>query len=383
MVDDDIPEIGPRQFVGWFFQPDPLLGWRMRPRQRAWYVKPDIHTWVETNVFGFRGADFALEKPQHVQRVLLLADSFGAAIEVSEEAIFARVMERALNANGAGDESRAFQVINTGVGGYGTEQELLFLQQRGAESKPDIVVLGFHFGDDLIENSLALRQAVSWRLVKLPRPYLHTDVQGQFQLRNYPPKKHQVKQTWQHYYDLLPAEYRSRPDLGLQTSRWDKAGVAYRRMLEKLKAWLLHLKQKQSFTVELMMYHPQPGALYEAAWQHTRRVIQTMQTCCANLGAQLLVAGLCAKEQVLPGYLHQRVAAAGAACAEFSPTLPNERLKTLLHALQLPFVDLTPTFADKIQQGETLFFARDLHWNPKGHQLAGEQLAETILSFKS
>jgi len=144
------PEIGPRQFVGYFFQPDDLLGWRMTPGRCGWYVKPPIRTLVKINAYGMRGADFQLEKPPGVGRILLLADSFGVAIEVDQEATFARVLERELNQRLPVGHTRG-QVVNASVGGYGTEQAYLYLRHRAPRFQPDLVLLGFHYGDDLIE----------------------------------------------------------------------------------------------------------------------------------------------------------------------------------------------------------------------------------------
>ncbi|MEO1994439.1 MAG: hypothetical protein ABGZ17_04110, partial [Planctomycetaceae bacterium] len=47
----------------------------------------------------------------------------------------------------------AWQVINTGVSGWGTDQELLFLEHEGFKYQPDIVVLTFFIGNDPDNNS--------------------------------------------------------------------------------------------------------------------------------------------------------------------------------------------------------------------------------------
>ena len=59
---------------------------------------------------------------------------------------YASVTEAYLNEKGL-----AAEVINTGVAGNSTAEELIFLEQEGIKYRPDVVVLGF-FGNDLHEN---------------------------------------------------------------------------------------------------------------------------------------------------------------------------------------------------------------------------------------
>ena len=44
-------------------------------------------------------------------------------------------------------------MINLGVGGFGTLQELLVLEQEGLRFDPDLVILAFYFGNDVANNS--------------------------------------------------------------------------------------------------------------------------------------------------------------------------------------------------------------------------------------
>ena len=51
---------------------------------------------------------------------------------------------------------RGVEVLNLGVGGYGTAQQLLTLEEDGLRYRPDLVVLGFFLGNDVQNNSRAI-----------------------------------------------------------------------------------------------------------------------------------------------------------------------------------------------------------------------------------
>jgi lysophospholipase L1-like esterase len=91
---------------------------------------------VQTNAIGLRDGPMGPRQPGEL-RILLLGDSVAFGWGVRNEDIFPRRLERHL-----GHElGRPVRVINSGVGGYNTEQELAFLKLRGPEIAPDLVLL--------------------------------------------------------------------------------------------------------------------------------------------------------------------------------------------------------------------------------------------------
>ena len=69
--------------------------------------------------------------------------TFGVGVE--EPRTFPRVTERLLNQSSS--RSRAVEVLNFGIPGYNTLQELTVFEDVGARLQPDIVVLGFLYND--------------------------------------------------------------------------------------------------------------------------------------------------------------------------------------------------------------------------------------------
>lgn len=99
---------------------------------------------------GFRSdRDFSYSKEPGVLRLLFLGDSFTLGYEVDGNQTYASVAERDLARRGIRAEA-----INAGISGFGTAEELVFLEWEGLRYRPDVVVLGF-FWNDMGDNMMA------------------------------------------------------------------------------------------------------------------------------------------------------------------------------------------------------------------------------------
>ena len=150
---------------------DETLGWRNIPNWRATtFDRP-----LTINSKGLRGKDYPYEKPKNTKRILILGDSYAWGYGVADDELFSEVLEARL-----ASLEQEWEVINTGVSGWGTDQQYLFLKDEGLRYGPDIVVLAFFIGND-IDNNVAATQYllnkpvfVDYRLtlgnVPVPRP---------------------------------------------------------------------------------------------------------------------------------------------------------------------------------------------------------------------
>ena len=91
-------------------------------------------------------------KQQGEFRVLCLGDSVSFALGVRFEDLYAQQLEARLRARLA---PRSVQVINAGVAGYNTRQELLYLVSEGVGLEPDAITIGFYW-NDLVGNDAPL-----------------------------------------------------------------------------------------------------------------------------------------------------------------------------------------------------------------------------------
>ncbi len=153
-----ICEIGMRllgyKYSGSTWTLDPVVGVGLRPGAVAWEVDEGF-AWTKINSHGFRDRDRAFSKPPGVYRIAALGDSYTEARQVPMDKTFTALAEEDLNRNHCLGE-RQVEVLNFGIGGIGTAQELLLLRERVWKFDPDMIVLQFYAGNDMFNNYRAL-----------------------------------------------------------------------------------------------------------------------------------------------------------------------------------------------------------------------------------
>ncbi|NJN40591.1 MAG: SGNH/GDSL hydrolase family protein [Gammaproteobacteria bacterium] len=113
----------------WAWHPD--LGWSQTPGGHFEFVyeagrAPVV---VDFNHLGFRDREHAEAKPPGVRRVVVVGDSFSEAIQVDLERTYWHRLEGLLGeATGTN-----WEVINLGVGDFGTAQEAIALERFGEQ----------------------------------------------------------------------------------------------------------------------------------------------------------------------------------------------------------------------------------------------------------
>jgi len=96
-----------------------------------------------TNNRGFRNyVDYEYKKPANTIRILSLGDSNTQGYEVRQEYTFSSIVEKYLL-----KEDYKVEVLNAGVSGFSTAEELIFLENEGIKYDPDVVLLGFYRND--------------------------------------------------------------------------------------------------------------------------------------------------------------------------------------------------------------------------------------------
>jgi lysophospholipase L1-like esterase len=99
-----------------------------------------------TNSWGFCDDEFVVVKPANTVRIAALGDSITTALNVSRGERFTERIETCLNHKG---HTKQFEVMNFGVGGYNTLQEVATLQTKVLPFQPDIVLIAYCLNDNL------------------------------------------------------------------------------------------------------------------------------------------------------------------------------------------------------------------------------------------
>ena len=146
---------------------DAELGWRAMPDHSIERSSSEFDVTLTTDALGLRD-DFAsadaIAKAAGVHRVLFLGDSFVNGYTVAREDLFVDRLEAAYAAEG-----RPIEIVNAGVQGYSTDQQLLWLRRHGDALAPDLVVV-FPYENDIWWNARG-------QYIDEPKPLLGDDGQ--------------------------------------------------------------------------------------------------------------------------------------------------------------------------------------------------------------
>ena len=131
-------------------------GWKLRPGFKA--LLHDVPTTV--NARGYRGSVHSYQKTPGKMRLVMLGDSVTFGSWVRDYENFSFLLEH---------RSDRFEVVNLAVEGYGTDQEMLVLQDEGLRYHPQVVVLNICVANDPLDNYLP----AGWYL--RPKPHFTWD----------------------------------------------------------------------------------------------------------------------------------------------------------------------------------------------------------------
>jgi hypothetical protein len=350
--------------------PHPEFGWSLQPDISYHYRMAADMIHVEHNSKGFHDFEHRYENPEGVSRIVVLGDSFMEAFSVhSGDTLYSQLAGQLQTAG------REVEVINLGVGGYGTLQEYLVYLAEGRRYRPDVVLLGFYFGNDLRNNLLELEKIVNVGTMKAQsRPFLDPDRADDFV--------------------TTPVDYAGamqRYDAALQ----DKDTIIHRlarhlatfRAVEMVVArlfppdeWKSAASQQQEDFVGLGMHFCEEPAEFGRAWQSTRRILQQLNSEVQASGAELVIFTVPAEHEVDPALmqaLEKDFYDPEALCLETAPAY--RRLQEISDELGVTYIDLLPEFRHNASAGKAYFLA-DRHWNAAGHALAASRISEALLT---
>ena len=161
-----------------FWKYDSLLGWAHEPGQEGIFETPQFRTVVRINENGLRDGQHSYERQNDTERVLVLGDSFAWGYGVEESERFSQLLEKSLDV----------EVINAGISGYSTDQELLWYRTEGIKYETDLVILVLS-GNDVGDNDRELINTIYYKpkfvleegnLVPTGYPVPKTSPQGRF-----------------------------------------------------------------------------------------------------------------------------------------------------------------------------------------------------------
>ena len=339
---------------------------------RGWTLRADVskqHTsegnaLVETNEHGFRDLPRSYEKPEGVFRVAVLGDSFIEAKEVALEDSFTRQLESQLQQC----QPNRVEVLNFGVQGYGTAQQLLLLREEVLRYAPDLVVLAFFPANDFYDNHIDLNPSNA----ELAPYFVVSQTDGS--LQQVPAKRglsfviRKQLLRWSNYSRVLKLLWRSGLS-SLFTSRSAANKVRWHRELgADYQEWLAARE-------------PQVREMSEA-WLVTEKLIHQVNREVLQHDAQFQLLVLSTAIQVHLDEMLQRRFQRKFRVS--SMNFAGNRLNDFARRMGIPILNLVPGMREHaIKHNQLLHGFENAqlgfgHWNENGHRVASRIFAESL-----
>jgi len=289
---------------------------------------------IVMNKEGFFDSPHAVAKPPGKKRILFLGDSFTIGFGITRENRYTDRIQRIL---GSG-----YEVINMGMWGWSTDQELLVLKEKGLQYSPDVVVLAM-FLDDISNCHLF---SVNEGLFLKPRFSLAGG--NALELGNVPVPNNRTKSV---LYNIMLTRFyklRNRMELGSEFERLGLFAIFDRAYAREFR-----------YTLPLRLV------------SETHALLKAKQI-------KFLLVVIPYMDQ----FLDKKIAAAGKGYFGIPPErldlgLPQKIVKLYCKKEGIPVLDLMPAFSARYGR-EKLFFNRDLHWTIAGHRLAARTIVEQL-----
>ena len=368
-----------------FYVPDEELGYTLRPGAEGVYRREGL-SHVLINSDGLRDREHAKEKPAGVFRIAVVGDSYAEALQVEQSQAFWSVMERRL-AECPQFRGRAVEVINFGVSGYGTAQELLTIRRKVWQYSPDLVILAFTTNNDVTDNLRALK-----RTDEIPY-FVRRD--GRLVLDD----SFRESRAFRARTSTLARAGAWVRDHSRVVQLFHQAQVALRTSLRALREKKPEEQQApapdgapptppkdaaalgEELGIDNLVYREPLDATWEEAWAVTEELLAAVRDEVRAHGAELLVVTLSNGPQVFPD-----AAARAAFVRRVGATdlfYPDLRVKAVGEREGFAVLNLAPALQRYADENQAYLhgvgpLVGSGHWNELGHRVAGELLAEKI-----
>ncbi len=368
-----------------FYEPDNYIGWKLIPSKkegRTVVGKVVLDPKITSN--GFREEEHSFNKGKGVFRIVVLGDSFCDQLEMPFKQLWHRVLERRLNSG----STEPIEVINLGIGGFGTDQEYKTLKNYGLKYHPDLVVLAFFIGNDVRNNSLILESEHEGRSVDDRQKPFFLIIKDKLEELPFQTKPQTTEAqtpktlTLGRFFEKFPNIYHALIDRANETP-W-LANFLWKLDIKRSKPnWFHKSKKNLIFINDDYIYAEEYTRVWENAWEVTKALI-------LELAKELELNKIGFFMVIIPNEFEFRPDIWYKMYPNMKPIKPDlqkpERiLSKFLEANQIDHILLRPEFEKYTRTTRMdLHFHRegDNHWNANGHEISAQLIYKRLIDYK-
>jgi len=343
-----------------FCEYDSILGWKHKPLASTRNIGSEYAVDIRFNSKGIRGDEYPYDKGDHEYRLLILGDSFAEGYNVAFEHLFSEVLKSNLTEH-LKKTGTTCQVINTGTGGWGTDQEYLFYMNEGFKYDPDAVILMF-YENDVWYNT----QNKYWRGYK-PKYRLES---GQLTLTNVPVPQIGLSRGLSDT-DLL--EWLSFNSYLYSFLRNKAKNISF------VRNWVLGLEFPREYGVWGRTYDTE----IKLAWDTTERLIVDLKKQAIENGSRFIVFNIPNIACVYKDKWDSTKKLYALDEAEWDIDQPSKEIRRICLKNMIDLIDPTSQMIEQARlatsPGEKLYFSIDEHWTVRGHNLVAEIMGRYLM----
>lgn len=374
-----------------FYSLDQSRGYALRPRAEGWY-RQEGEAYVRINSDGLRDQEHAIAKPEGTFRIAILGDSYCEALSVSPEEAFWSVMGRRLQECDA-FQGKKIELINFGVTGYGTAQELLTLREKVWKYSPDLVLLAVTTNNDVTDNSRVLKKTddIPYFVYKDAQLTLDDSFKNSrtFLLRNsrlgrfgklVRTRSRVIGAMIQGYrgFKVLLASWRAKRSNGAQPDL-QRPGDPSEAGKTPEKSDLF--ARAEELGTDNLVYLQPNNVVWNDAWRVTEGLIMQMRDEVITRRVKFVVVTLSNGPQVLPDPKWRENFKNRFGITDLF--YPDNRIKSLGALEGFPVITLAPELQQFAERNKVFLhgFGENIgngHWNATGQRVAGELIAKKM-----
>jgi lysophospholipase L1-like esterase len=342
-------------------QYDERLGWKLRPSAVGVNRGREFTHEIRTNSHGYRDTEHTPARPPGKRRIVLLGDSFAMGWGVERQQMFSSLLERLVP---------DLEVINLGVAGYGTDQEVLTYESEGSRYETDWVLLAVLPGNDVHDNLRGSRyhkpyflldgDSLSLHGVPVPYTVVHSrkvpvSADAGYQLHD-----------WLDSHSALYAfTFHQLASLEPLQRRWLASGLLHRQITVFGREDVLFLKKE-------------PPANFARGWLILERLLRRWRDDVRQHQAVPVVLLVPNHLQVYPELWQEAVKEYHLDAQEYDLEAPHKRLVRACQEDGIAVLDLLPGLRDAAAGSLPIYWRQDPHWTPEGHRVVAELIAEFL-----
>lgn len=364
-----------------FYTVDQTRGYALLPGMEGWYRK-EGESYVRINSAGMRDREHPKTKPPDTFRIAVLGDSHAEALQVPVEQAFWSIMEKKLQACPAFAGKRV-EVLNFGVSGYGTGQELITLREHVWGYSPDVIMLTMTTNNDISDNSRALKKTdeVPYFIFREGKLVLDDSFKTSRTFRLRQSKLSRAGRWIKDHSRLVQAVNQGHHGFKLLMASWRSKNTPNPPSAKTAEQKSDVIARSEELGVDNIIYLEPTTPVWTDAWEVTEGLVVAMRDEVVRRGAKFLVVTMSNGPQVLPDPKARQAFMRRMGISDLF--YPDVRIKSVADRARIPFVMLAPDLQKYAEQQQVFLhgFGQDVgngHWNALGHARAGELIAQKL-----